>query len=156
MITSKLLNPQEEKEKGERGEEQERKRQTPAFRMQPLRPNHYIFYTVNLTFITLSLLKNKPEPYSAKHLSWTSFKLFFLHYYYLVGAPVAFDQLDTCGCFRSVGSLKVEVICSITSAANYLKDEQQKQQALNDFLLGDDVQNSAGFQADLGADGGRI
>lgn len=52
--------------------------------------------------------------------------------------------------------LKVEVICSITSAANYLKDEQHKQQGLNDFLLRDDVQNSAGFQEELGADRGRI
>lgn len=43
--------------------------------------------------------------------------------------------------------LKVEVICSIMSAANYLRDEQHKQQGLNDFLLGDDVQISAGFQA---------
>lgn len=76
MITSKLLNPQEEKEKGERGEEHERKRQTPAFRIQPLQPNHYIFYTVNLTFITFSLLKNKPEPYCAKQLSWTYFNFF--------------------------------------------------------------------------------
>lgn len=49
--------------------------------------------------------------------------------------------------------LKVEMICSIMSVANYLKDEQQNQQGLNDFLLGGDVQNSAGFQVALGADG---
>lgn len=52
--------------------------------------------------------------------------------------------------------LKVEVICSIMSAANYLRDEQHKQQGLNDFLLGDNVQISAGFQAELSADRGRI
>jgi len=96
MIMSKLLNPQEEKERKKK-KEQERKRQTPAFSMQPLRPNHYIFYAVNLTFITLSLLKNKPEPYCTKQLAWNFF--FFLNYYYLTEAPVAFDQLGTRGCF---------------------------------------------------------
>lgn len=58
--------------------------------------------------------------------------------------------------FYARAGLKVEVICSITSVANYLKDEQQKQQGLNDFLLSGDVQNSAGFQVALGADGGWI
>lgn len=58
--------------------------------------------------------------------------------------------------FDARAGLKVEVICSVMPVGNYLRDEQQNQQGLNDFLLGGDVQISAGFQVAPDADGGGI
>lgn len=63
---------------GKGGGGRARTRQTPAF--STLLPNRYIFYTANLTFITFSLLTNKPEPHGAKQLDGALLLVLFLYF----------------------------------------------------------------------------